>query len=115
MIFFCTAGQECVTNIETNEAKCECVKECPHEVHPRRMVCSNHNETFKSDCELHQLRCFCEEGFSVKCPEPDKYKHSHIEYYGKVKNTFLFKIKPPRIFLINFISFFSGECRTIPE
>ena len=35
---FCTAGQECVTNIETNEAKCECVKECPYEVHPRRMV-----------------------------------------------------------------------------
>ena len=35
---FCTAGQECVTNIETNEAKCECVQECPYEVHPRRMV-----------------------------------------------------------------------------
>ena len=51
----------------------------------------------------------------MKCPEPDKYKHSHIEYYGKVRNTFLFKIihkYPPRIFFINF---FSGECRTIPE
>ena len=22
----------------------------------------------------------------MKCPEPDKYKHSHIEYYGKVSD-----------------------------
>ena len=35
---FCSAGRECVTNIETNEAKCECIEECPYEVHPRRMV-----------------------------------------------------------------------------
>jgi len=48
----------------------------------------------------------------VKCPEPDKYKHSHIEYYGKVRN---FLIIPPRIFLIDYFSFFSGECRTIPK
>ena len=35
---FCSAGRDCVTNLETNEAKCECVQECPYEVHPRRMV-----------------------------------------------------------------------------
>ena len=47
------------------------------------MVCSNHNETFNSDCELHQLRCFCESGIFGQCRDPEKYSHVHIEYYGE--------------------------------
>ena len=34
----CSAGRECVINYENNEAKCECIKECAYETHPRRMV-----------------------------------------------------------------------------
>ena len=43
-------------------------------------VCSNHNETWPSDCEMYRQRCLCaeeEEG----CTNPE-YKHVHIDYYG---------------------------------
>ena len=46
-------------------------------------VCSNFNETFRSDCEIHQMRCFCEQEIpNRRCEDPEKYKHVHIEYYG---------------------------------
>ena len=53
-------------------------------------VCSNHNETFASDCDLHRKRCLCEEsgddvmdaGVGSACGEANMYKHIHIEYYG---------------------------------
>ncbi|KAJ8881741.1 hypothetical protein PR048_018227 [Dryococelus australis] len=43
-------------------------------------VCSNHNETWGSDCEVYQMRCWCEKGLS-QC-RGDQYEHVHIEYYG---------------------------------
>ena len=47
-------------------------------------VCSNFNETFRSNCEIHQMRCFCEQEVpDRRCKDPEKYKHVHIEYYGK--------------------------------
>ena len=51
-------------------------------------VCSNHNETFASGCDLHRKRCLCEEsrdgveGIGSACGEANMYKHIHIEYYG---------------------------------
>lgn len=43
-------------------------------------VCSNHNETWGSDCEVYQMRCWCDKGLDG-C-RGEKYKHVHIEYYG---------------------------------
>lgn len=43
-------------------------------------VCSNHNETWGSDCEVYQMRCWCDRG-DDGC-RGEKYKHVHIEYYG---------------------------------
>ncbi len=63
-------------------AKCSCVEDCGYEPDPRRKVCTNFNETFSSDCEVHQLRCFCEEGIAGKCSDAKKYSHVHVEYFG---------------------------------
>lgn len=49
-------------------------------------VCSNHNETWDSDCALYQMRCLCTE--DLEDCELDKYKHVHIDYYGPCKGTF---------------------------
>jgi hypothetical protein len=32
---------------------------------------------------VYQRRCFCEEGVSDKCAEPEKFKHMHVEYFGE--------------------------------
>ena len=50
---------------------------------PDLQVCSNHNETFPTDCHLHQMRCLCQEG-DPRCKDQDKYQHSHVEYYGEL-------------------------------
>merc|ERR1711892_1396810 len=63
----CPAGKECVE--EEEEGVCVCVKECGVEHDMRRHVCSNHNQTFQSDCSLYQARCWCEEGDS-RCWPP---------------------------------------------
>lgn len=44
------------------------------------MICSNHNETWNSDCELYRMRCLCKEG-AAGCVDP-KYDHAHVEYFG---------------------------------
>nr|CAD7456408.1 unnamed protein product [Timema tahoe]CAD7595394.1 unnamed protein product [Timema genevievae] len=44
-------------------------------------VCSNHNETWGSDCEVYQMRCWCDKG-GPEC-KGEEYKHVHIEYYGE--------------------------------
>jgi len=85
----CGAGKECHVT-ESGEAKCRCVKDCGHQLDPRRMVCTNHNETFNSDCELHRLRCFCQEGNMEMCggagsSKMEKYQHVHVEYYGECR------------------------------
>lgn len=76
---YCGAGKVCQLT-ETGEPECVCIPSCPVEVDPRRKVCSNHNETWGSDCEVYQMRCLCDHG-SEKCRD-EKYKHVHIEYYG---------------------------------
>ena len=54
-------------------------------------VCSNHNETFATDCDLYRKRCLCEEsaagdedemGAGSACGEDNMYSHVHVEYYG---------------------------------
>ena len=54
-------------------------------------VCSNHNETFATDCDLYRKRCLCEEstaddgenGAASACGEARMYQHVHVEYYGQ--------------------------------
>ena len=63
-----------------------------HRVHSflSLQVCSNHNETFATDCDLYRKRCLCEEsdagddemGATSACGEGNMYNHVHVEYYG---------------------------------
>jgi len=59
------------------------VEECDQESDPRRKVCTNYNETFGSDCEVYQARCFCDTD-DARCRGSD-YQHVHIEYYGECR------------------------------
>ncbi|KAJ8670757.1 hypothetical protein QAD02_002016 [Eretmocerus hayati] len=78
----CGAGRVCKLT-EEHEPECICIEKCEEEVDPRRRVCTNYNETFGSDCEVYQARCFCDTDDS-RCRGPD-YQHVHIEYYGECK------------------------------
>jgi len=78
----CGAGRVCNLT-EDGEAKCVCISDCPVETDERRMVCSNFNDTWGSDCEIHRMRCNCEEN-TDKCTNPE-LGHLHIEYYGVCK------------------------------
>ncbi|KAJ9578815.1 hypothetical protein L9F63_004965, partial [Diploptera punctata] len=75
----CGAGRVCEVTPE-GEPECICIPNCPEEQDPRRKVCSNHNETWGSDCEVYQMRCWCDKGMDG-C-RGEEYKHVHIEYYG---------------------------------
>jgi len=76
----CGAGMVCEIDIN-EEPQCVCISNCPIETEPRRKVCSNHNETWTSDCSVYQQRCWCKKG-DERC-KGDQYKHVHIEYYGE--------------------------------
>ncbi|KAF7987449.1 hypothetical protein HCN44_003211 [Aphidius gifuensis] len=78
----CGAGKICKTNGAGN-AGCVCIDNCNEESDPRRKVCTNHNVTFGSDCEVYQARCFCDSGDS-RCRSPE-FQHVHIEYYGECR------------------------------
>ncbi|CAG5075910.1 Similar to ost-1: SPARC (Caenorhabditis elegans) [Cotesia congregata] len=78
----CGAGRVCRVN-DLGAAECVCIEVCDEEKDPRRKVCTNYNETFGSDCEVYQARCFCDSGDS-RCRGPD-YQHVHIEYYGECR------------------------------
>ncbi|CAG9787523.1 unnamed protein product [Diatraea saccharalis] len=75
----CSAGRVCEID-EHGDAVCNCIKECPYETDSRRKVCTNHNETWSSDCEVYRQRCLCLDG-SELCRGP-QYHHVQIEYYG---------------------------------
>ncbi|KAG7172906.1 SPARC-like [Homarus americanus] len=77
---YCGAGRLCAVN-DAGEAECRCINACDQETDPRRRVCSNHNETWMSDCELYRQRCLCQEE-DDSCLKPE-YSHSHIDYYGE--------------------------------
>ncbi|CAO1442261.1 unnamed protein product [Diamesa hyperborea] len=77
----CGAGRVCQTVQES--AQCVCIPECPEESDPRRKACTNRNETWASDCEVHRQRCLCDTK-DVACLDP-KYSHIHINYYGECK------------------------------
>ena len=77
----CGAGRVCLT-VE-DSASCVCIPECPEENDPRRKVCTNRNETWASDCEVHRQRCLCDTK-DVQC-NTDKNSHIHIDYYGECK------------------------------
>lgn len=78
----CGVGTECVVNPDKS-ATCECVKECAEEKDERRKVCSNLNVTFDSDCQLHQMACFCAKSMDG-CTE-EKYEHLHVDYFGSCR------------------------------
>ncbi|XP_063827715.1 uncharacterized protein LOC135077049 isoform X2 [Ostrinia nubilalis] len=75
----CSAGRVCEID-EHGDAVCNCIKECPYETDSRRKVCTNHNETWSSDCEVYRQRCLCLDG-SELC-RAAQYHHVQIEYYG---------------------------------
>nr|CAJ2313421.1 Uncharacterized protein [Metisa plana] len=78
----CSAGRVCEID-EHGEAVCSCIKDCPYETDSRRKVCTNHNETWPSDCEVYRQRCLCLDG-SELCRGP-QYHHVQIEYYGSCR------------------------------
>ncbi|EEZ98441.1 SPARC [Tribolium castaneum] len=78
----CGAGRVCEVDSE-GEPQCVCIPTCPIETEPRRKVCSNHNETWTSDCAVYQQRCLCDRG-DPEC-KGEQYKHVHIEYYGECR------------------------------
>lgn len=77
----CSAGKVC--DIKDNVAQCICIPDCPEENEPRRRVCTNKNETWSSDCEVHRQRCLCDTGDAL-CMNKEM-KHIHIDYYGECK------------------------------
>lgn len=79
----CGAGRVCQVD-EAGEPQCVCIPKCPVETESRRKVCSNHNETWSSDCAIYQQRCLCDKG-DAECKGP-QYKHVHIEYYGECRD-----------------------------
>ncbi|KAG8249258.1 SPARC-like [Homalodisca vitripennis] len=79
----CGAGRVCVLN-DDGEAECPCIPSCPLESDPRRKVCTNHNETWGSDCEVYQMQCYCDEE-NEKCTK-EEYDHIQIDYYGQCRD-----------------------------
>jgi len=77
----CGAGRIC--QADGNTAECVCIPECPTQTDPRRMVCTNKNQTWNSDCEVHRERCLCDTD-DHRCKSAD-LKHIHINYYGECK------------------------------
>ncbi|KPI99539.1 Osteonectin [Papilio xuthus] len=75
----CSAGRVCEID-EHGDAVCNCIKECPYETDSRRKVCTHHNETWSSDCEVYRQRCLCLDN-SELCRGP-QYHHVQIDYYG---------------------------------
>lgn len=78
----CSAGRVCEID-EHGDAVCNCIKECPYETESRRKVCTNHNETWSSDCEVYRQRCLCIDNSDL-CRGP-QYHHVQIEYYGSCR------------------------------
>ncbi|XP_012340917.1 SPARC [Apis florea] len=78
----CDAGRVCKA-IDDDTAECVCIEICDKEIDPRRKVCTNHNETFGSDCEVYQARCFCDTN-DPRC-RGTKYQHVHVVYYGECR------------------------------
>lgn len=77
----CGAGRIC--QADGTSAECVCIPECPQQSDPRRMVCTNKNHTWNSDCEVHRERCLCDTD-DPRCKSAD-LKHIHINYYGECK------------------------------
>lgn len=77
----CGAGRVC--QAEGDSAACVCIPECPEQTDPRRKVCSNKNDTWSSDCDVHRERCLCDTG-DARCKSAE-LKHIHINYYGECK------------------------------
>lgn len=77
----CGAGRVC--QVQEDSAQCVCIPECPEEHDPRRKVCTNRNETWGSDCEVHRQRCLCDTK-DDRCSNV-KNSHIHIDYYGECK------------------------------
>lgn len=77
---YCAAGRTCVIT-KDGEGECQCVAGCELETDPRQRVCSNHNETWMTDCDLHRQRCLCED--DLPGCQDDLYLHLQIDYYGQ--------------------------------
>jgi len=79
----CGKGRECSLS-EAGEPVCTCVSQCTHETDARRQVCTNHNETWNSDCAVYKQRCECTDELDG-CQDP-KNTHLHVEYYGQCRD-----------------------------
>lgn len=58
--------------------------DCPIQSDPRRLVCSNRNETWNSDCEVYRQRCLCDTDHA-EC-QGAAFRHIHIDYYGECRD-----------------------------
>lgn len=103
----CGAGRICEVDKE-GEPQCVCIPTCPVETESRRKVCSNHNETWTSDCAVYQQRCLCDRG-DAEC-KGEQYKHVHIEYYGECREM---KVRVKLIFISNMFSSNTFRCRNV--
>lgn len=78
----CGAGKVC--QAEGGKAECVCIPDCPKEKDTRRRVCTNRNETWDSDCEVHRQRCLCDTK-AATCKDK-AYNHIQIDYYGECRD-----------------------------
>jgi hypothetical protein len=77
----CDVGFECDLD-ENDNPICICIRKCPvadSEIN----VCSTQNVTFDSECEFHQIKCFCSHK-SHECPDRG-YRKGYLDYYGPCK------------------------------
>jgi len=79
----CGTGRVCEVN-DKGVGVCACIHQCPKETDKRRKICSNHNETWDSDCDVYRMRCLCTEN-KEDC-KVKKYKHVHVDYYGECRD-----------------------------
>lgn len=78
----CGPGKECDLD-EERKPVCVCVHKCPPETQESSKVCSTHNVTFDSECELYRQKCLCHRGHA-ECRER-RHKKAHLDYYGSCK------------------------------
>lgn len=78
----CGPGRECDLDEDSNPI-CVCARSCPEEREDdktRARVCSTHNVTFDSECELYRVQCLCHKR-SPECPDV-RYEQTRMDYFG---------------------------------
>jgi hypothetical protein len=78
----CGEGKECDLD-DDGQPTCVCIRRCVPNSDERMKVCTTHNVTFESDCEMLRQRCLCHHD-REGCQDP-KYKHAKLDYYGECR------------------------------